>query len=498
MALSYRTFTFIFVLLSIVSIGKAQTQVKKTSSATAKTGPLKTQDYDFYVLMLNQAGLVPDNLLSSFYTPYYKIIDIRTGNIVVKAWPAGDTYLSKSRNLLVSTTSKWPLYTSTIVSLDTSGLVLGKTDAKTMVAGKNYAGSFSPDFRSVLFQIENDLWLSQTDISKGKTGIPKQLTRFGFQGEQQIWGWYKDGVVLGQRYWINNKTGDVQDINVPEDYKGLLTTFNPLLISSVPEHHFSIDRRFVIYGLNPMQENWGGNIIDLSDNKLLNPDPKIRIGAFSFSYWLKNHQFMLYDKLSGNGTAYNILNNGQFEATPLPVSTFPGEDPRAVKAVGLSKIMLPQTIKFGRLCFSPDTTKYLLKREDGICNSIQGGGNDCEWYLYEPLIGQVKLIDKALVFVSWLDNDHLIYCKNGTTSEQGTYIHDLKTNSNKRLFSYIIDNAYDMQVDKVIYNQKSNFVLFGANQTLWRCRPDGSELTELLKGITSDITVKPFLTGMID
>ena len=142
--------------------------------------------------------------------------------------------------------------------------------------------------------------------------------------------------------------------------------------------------------------------------------------------------------------------------------------------------------------FSPDSTKYLAKPN---CSDVN---NPCDWHIVDPKSAQITPVDKGNLLISWIDNTHLLYFKSNTgASEQGTYIFDITTNSRKKLFSYTLEGS-GLADGKSYYNAKSNYLLFGTQGIFWRCRPDGSELTELLKEPDMIYSVKPFIKAIID
>ena len=441
-------------------------------------------DYDYYALIpaiSNDGGISQDNTFGSTYTYSIgsRVIDTRNGNIVKSSWPAGDTYWLKSRQKLLFTTGNSPILNNTMLTMSTNGQIgriiepLIEFDTE-LIRG----GYFSQDFRKYIFQRREDIWIADINVNEGKIVNPKQLTHFGFTENPALWGWYKNYIGLGDTFWVNLETGEVQDIAVLKDgFRGL----NPIEVKSKPDRFFSSDRRFALISW------WGVGmvgikvlVIDLKTNKTIDilaglPDQERPGIENTIVYWLNNRQLIFfYRSNSLKNYLYTFDETGSYKRSTLP--NLPNNE------YGFTLSHIPAIEKEGRKMFSPDSTKYLSYRNG--------------WNVVDPKSTQIIPIDRGLI--TWIDDTHLLFYKSNTSvSEQGTYIFDLTTNSRKKLFSYTIEGD-GLAEDISYYNSKSNYLIFGTQGILWRCRPDGSELTELLREPDMTYSVRPFIKAIID
>ncbi len=496
----------VLLLLAFVNFAYSQTKsnakpVKTTTTSNKSTlkGVLLPSDYKYYLLVHRGSSDAVEakpyytlstntNYLSPAegnFSGYGVILDIRTGK-EVSWWPGkGETYYSKKHKMLFN---RIPGSRDHLLGFDSTGVFKYDIEMATVSKGSALDRSsvkLSTDWSKGYLIFNNDIWKVDFDITKGQFSTPTQLTFNGamtgeilfVKGENAIVGQqtFQDDKMINLTTgkfkeidgdWINNNTYITDwfyatDINDPSK-SGWWSLEKQLFLPSSPKsfHSMWLNRtqtKALLCGF-PTYNGQGG----LTDND----QPAFSVKDFEAK---KPSVPIPTPYMSSSAKSFLFMPNG-----------FTG-------VAGASDGLLKE--------FSPDSSRLLLGNAGWV------GGNRSYWTKETGVVVlDVKNLTEKVIPIpftdnqyKWMDNSHIIFnAKSGTkianeeitTATQGTYIYDLNTNSYKRISNYLINEINtgmtNLSIDVWSFAEV-DFVVFRANDILFRCRPDGSELTPIVK-----------------
>jgi len=477
----------LFVLVSTMAEG--QTKKAATKPIAAKEiGPLNVDDYGFYILVQRNGQ---DNIPADFYSlkPNVKekfdyrtniIMDIRTGK-EISWWPfVSQNYHSKEMNMLYSYNSE------TIFGFSTTGKPVFKNLLRmTEEPYRNKRISLSSNWEKGVFTYNQDLWIVDFNKNLGTVGKPKQITFNGVMAGEVTY--LKDDFALTTQDYmggklsngklINYKTGDF--IEIPERWE-LSNTY--------------ITDLFSIQGYEP-------GLGLLAKFKFI-PDSQ----GISFISWLNPEQTkyimaQLYSEKSNprkRRTRYYLVESGKSQVemkTPILSNSdysMAPDNGATVSQKIIDKHRISPNSKNIFWIYSMDE-----KNRGMLIFDLETGIES-----YHPIYTQEPLSylenDRAI----WTDDEHiLLTLKPGdlfnnliiTTSTQGTYIYNVLTKSSKKTTAYLTDQDIRSKTLHAITSRNLTFTIFTANNLLFRCKPDGSELMQLSTIPNLYTLNKPFL-----
>lgn len=485
----------VFFLICFWCLGASkalsQTKTGVIAKKPANAGNLNPDDYKYY--FVTQANVLNGSPTFNYhFTPtdnytYYlnwQIIDVRTGKVVMPFWAGGRTYWLKDRKKLLSWDNSSMLFSSL------AGVNEFMLQTKFPDATKPYSywgwGTLSPDFRQVLSYQNNDFHIADINLTAKKLTNVRQLTRFGFNDSKGIvWAWHGSGVGIGDRYWLNTKTGDVQEIAHPDGQNHIDS--DRMNRRGNEDIYIAPGGRFAF--LSTTSEPGGTNeyplnLIDISTNRRL---ACVIPGSMGKEYgmsvfWLDSTRFLggsrfLHQQNSDKIYLFDYSNPTQ------PLVTLLGESSGQSQETLLN--IMPKENRI-RPSISPDAQQFIMYK-----------GWPPTWYIVHlPDLNQY-VVDKQVSTLSWIDDDHILYTKTPSAmydisvADKGTYLLNLKSGERKKLFSYVAGTGNLCFSDV-------NYFVFEANGQIWRCHLDGSELMSLTKIGNGIPTIASFLTKIIE
>ena len=84
----------------------------------------------------------------------------------------------------------------------------------------------------------------------------------------------------------------------------------------------------------------------------------------------------------------------------------------------------------------------------------------------------------------WISPNQLLYSTSGDLITQGTWLYDVEAKEKKKVTSYTGHRFWSFD--------NTNFVMFSANNKLYRCKKDGTELTVLEESLNNNISISLF------
>lgn len=452
---------------------------------TIKRGPLHVDDYKYYIVAhRSQTDEKPE------YKPYYTlsydrnhldpaasnfsghgvILDIRTGK-EVSWWPGvGKTHWLTKYNMLFNLI---PGNRDHMLAFDSTGIL--KYDVAIATNGQQSAIGYNPiylstDWTKGLFEFNQDLWTMDFDPATGKFSNQKQAT---FNGEMAVDNTFFKGdyVLTGSltrnSHLVNLKTGKYTLVEGGWVYNNSYIT-DMFYVTGDKAGYWSLSRQnfvpadkyFHAFWTNPAQtRSLRGTVVEA-------PDITQSKGYFYYDSG-KSAQRMNTPHITEHGSRY----------------------------LGLHPDL--------SIRFSPDSTKMLLG--DAAFGAVVLDFNKLnETVLPIPTSGGRFGLDYHGEY-AWTDNNHIIFnarpdnkVKNEVITEmtKGAYIYNVMTHEYRRLTPYHITRLspgtiMDRERTGVFTNYDpliavypmpgTGFVIFDANNLLFRCRPDGSELTPIIK-----------------
>lgn len=492
------TTLILIVLCNVTAICQTKKPVAPINSKS-KIGPLRTKDYPYYILVKRGAA-GPE--YKSFYTlPSYNsgkqgdftggpiVLDVRTGKEVSWWTLGGENYYFSSYNMLVNHVDA---NFKRIIKFDTTGLYKGEffieSSEETPVLGRQKL-TLSTDWKKAIAQFNNDLWMWDFDLERGIFSNPSQVTSNGVMGTGDIYLKGNNAVVNAgpftnsKSHIVNLSTGKYTNIG-----NGVWDIYNNEYIDDV----FFVDHREALSS-REIRGYWS-----ISSQKFAQSDENSR-------------HYMWMDRKNTVALAITTLNNGFAKLTRMDISNNmnnTADTPFFSKHYKLStanKGHIPTLPGLNYFPVSPSTKKIYYNYEEFPTRTSGNTERARKLGVVDFDKGVEKIYDISLAIskvsilgykFAWTDDDHLLFNAalgskiNGleiTEANQGTYILDLQTGESKRLTPYLIEPFKELgkfkpnQDLKVFPLKNTEFIIFVANNYLFRCKKDGSELVQMIK-----------------
>lgn len=475
---------FLYTLTCLSQVKKvvAKQPVKSKVSEVALPGPLREDDYKYYFLAnrnsSNENEFNRENYSLKRSNEYFGkindfsnewvIIDVRTGKEVA-FWPQNvqNFYSKKNRQIYAYDNKKGNSF-SLMYGFDSTGKFLYKelmsTHDSTPFGVRNF--SLSTDFKKGVFSFNNDLWVGNFDITKGKLSAPVQSTFNGLMDNSYFYMKGDNVLAVGSGFGsetrlVNVKTGKIKDLSLVADINDYITDYL---------YNGSFDG--AQYGK--------GGLISMNTHAVI---PNKEEGYFKF--WLDDRQTKyLWSGLKPDVNKilqvnsyylYNLNKTGDTQT--LDTSPVRLHWPNAVS----------NTLDYYRLSFSKKKKFFL----NSYGNHVYLYDLDNNFKETELNLGVNFYYDKA----TWVDDKSFIFnAKPGdavtgeriTAGTQGTYIFNVETGLARRITPYLTNDTGDsFHLDKFLHTivslPEAGYVVFVANNILFRVKIDGTELTPLIK-----------------
>ena len=441
-----------------------QTKVPVQIDSLREKGSLDPQDYKYYFLA--RRGITgtangtytlkdrpsPSNLLT---TPLV-LIDARNMKELTW-WPEIEALIKKDGIYGYSLGRQAPLLTK----YSTNGkFIFSKYLTWRTPTGEDAQAMKSSDDKQVFAIYNNDAWVGDFDLSTGSISNMHQVTQSGVMSAK-YYGYLRNNILLLDGHIINTKDGTFLNANIP--YSNILSDTCHFYHMPIKDSGNSILSTF---------EGWkqwygiGGKI----DGNFINA-----------AHWLNREQTkILFRKTKPNGETSQFIREYNYKTYPSPSK---------VTDVTWKESVATQTGELWSgnvdLAMSPNSKYLFIPGVVGVSN-VYNLETLAEYTL--PLtFGQYPTIETA-----WADDTHVVITMRPdriggpdrlneqtiiTAETQGTYILDLETKQMKRLTPYLIQD-YGQNFVRLL-NAKT--ILFVANNYVFKCNSDGSELIQVTK-----------------
>ncbi|WP_420151807.1 hypothetical protein [Spirosoma sp.] len=511
-------FILTFCLITGVVSGQntRTTQAKKVQATPSKpvSYSLNPQDYKYYVLVertassqfsdsyFNSVGRTPVPLSAKRNLPSEILILNVNDMREVAWWPQMKTY-RKDDKLYIREGGNNTGQGEWIASTTETGKIIYQNYLTSQLTGplKSTGSLLSEDWKHTYFVNNGDVWVGDFNLVANKITNERQITSSGII--QKIKPSYmRDNALLIGQYNIDINTKHVVETGYfevpPIDSSPFYVTFDRGLSSfkifnmntqemvhELPQpniHTFWLDKeqtRYLRYKKYP----------NLTREQRKTETPEQRKTRQETE---KRYRFEIYDVSKKTETVvdwqnidFEIFGNGSLSMNKLTLT----RSPSGLRFWGsFTNDLAAVNLKSNGSFFIHDIKT--LKEEPLINDSAPGWEN-----------------------IFWTDDNHLIFtAKEGsivngnqvTAMTQGTYIIDINTKEIKKLTPYLLSSSQktvesaDPYKNFIIRLPEANLIVFEANQYLFSCHSDGSDVKQLTKypGIYS--LRQPFLDKTIN
>jgi len=460
-----KAFSFSFLLITIFSTSI----IAQSSSILLPQNNLNLDLDEQLVKYTNSNGNNLSSLLSNVFFLNGIAYDITTLEKIPTDLSPGDAFFMEDQNILaihIKDNGKG----DRVVYFNADG-------TKKSEVNLGYGMALSPDYQYVLFIEENDIWIKDI-VNFNNLGKKRRLTELGVFRQIKYAFWYANNYypIIGDRcYRLNVKTGDLQEAN--EVYYSTYFIYNDANIS--PNRKYFVGKnQSGLYILNG----------ETGENLSLNFNSDERIFAHvnhSAIVWLSNEDFLIpltekpdfffrfsyYKKLEG------------FEEVgtePIKLDLIESEYFTQVRGRDNSYI---RKQKNRSICISPDRKFMLYPATDSknfhnytLFNLYNLSTKEVKTLLkhnvketgiWNSLLGQT--LNSQATF-HWVSGSKIIYYTSGDLLNQGTWIHDVVTGNRQKISSFTAQQFWVFE--------EAGYVLFKANEKLYRVNVDGSEVIE--------------------
>lgn len=473
----------LFYLIAHNSVGQLKKPVQKTKEKRVQ-GLLRAQDYEYYILV--SRGLDSEK---PEFKPFYTLSNVSSGNVgdfagknivmdirtgkEIAWWPKdGKNFYFKSYNLLCNYKDG---NVSKVITFDTTGRFIRDlpivSDKATPVLGATKL-TLSTDWKRAASIYNSDLWLWDFDLASGKFSNPTQATQSGSMGSGPIYLKGTNAIVSKGNQTsststiVDLKTGKYTDIGNHrwEEYNDYITD------------------QFYTYATDKK-----GYWSILGQDFFPNSD---RLKHFMWLDALQAKALVIsYDKVP------SVREDGFVKLMVLDVKS------QTVKPLSTPYFSKQYATAFDR--YKPGTAVYHTLSPNGtkiifVPTNDPTGAVIIDLELGTETFTKIPLIKEKSTFlqanqIAWTDANHILFNapvgvsffeKVIDEASRGAYILDVQTGKAKKLLPFFINETNSTYVNqglKVSPLKGSSHVTFLANNYLYKCKPDGTELSQVLK-----------------
>jgi hypothetical protein len=475
-----KIYSLLIFLFLIFCFYNSQSQVKKVpvrQPHAAKIGPLLIEDYYNYILVERNRrtdnAIIPEFTLKYpegllFNSNRYIIMDIRTGKEVAY-WPFIDQNFYSIQNKML-----YSYDLETLFGFTMTGLPIFKKQLRMQSPPFNGARvSLSSNWKKGVLQTNGDLWIADFNNLDGNLGEFKQATA--------------NGVMYGDNTYLKDDVA-ITTMGVVGKHKGKLINLTSGKFVEIPgswerANGYITDQFYNI--------GFGDTGVGYLSPLRFTPLPDF----YLFVAWMNEKQTKCIVNVQGQ---HYVWENKK--RTPFPTPILLSVQKHMNSDQGYSSSAEDWIIKPHRM--SPEKKNvfyhYSLHDNEGLLifdlekltesrHDFGSGEINSDWLNYST---------------GWTDDTHLLLSLrpgqkiNGaviTTNTQGTYIYDINTKESKRLTAYYVNQINEMMPLEMVTSSKSGYTIFNANNFLFRCKNDGSDLAQLTKTPGLYHLLKPFL-----
>lgn len=446
-------------------------------ATTKQPGPLKAGDYRYYVLVQRGQSQVSDAIKTQYslgssrsyltdarfnFDGQWIVMDIRTGKEVAW-WPASEcNYYSATDKQLYSFARERKI----LIGFDETG-VPGYSEIMSTQYGSPFGAVhifLSNDLRKGAFTFNKDIWALDFDPKRGKFGEPVQVTFNGVMPREHLY--LKDNIIIAESAGFGDPASVIIDLKTGR--------FTPVKDYSSYQNPYIQSTLF--YG----GQYAPSGFIDIRTRQ---PIKKYDNGIILLGWVDKKCTRAILKRYSTDAEK-----NTHGPWRHLIVSTESGRETALDIPGGFLEDGNDQTIYDHR--FSPGRHQLVHLNQGQLY--IYALDLDCKPVAY-PVTLQPGMLGEERKRICWTDESHLLLNLNPgdilkgdeiTTASQGTWIFDLKTRNAVRVTAYYTDlrnKAYTNAHPNAVTPPQAGYTAFTANGYLFRCKPDGSEVTQLTK-----------------
>ncbi len=364
-------------------------------------------------------------------------------------------------------------------------------------------GHISPNWKYELFLLKGDIWINNIDWETGKKHGKKQLTQLGVLGrEVEFEGWYKNKVIFAQSgfgshqtYLLNVETGDIEKAIIGQPY-------NYHYITSPDGRYLSADTNEFFTNEDEPSDNLGTKIYDFKTNSLLAPKdqaiPTFWIDDTTYITTFRKKEKVTRKKVSkrtGKVKYYdeevdhyvtrriNINDLSNYKETTLFDWSKQGNN--GYSDIEIYRNDLGRYYSLLGITYNGEYQGHFFY-EQKAPNSPKGDGyHPKSTYLFDENTGKSHLISEYDRHFSVphfrrgrytsVSKGSVAYSLHGELLTQGTFLLDLTTGEKKKITPYVATKFWNFK--------EAGYVLFLANNDLYRCDANGDNLTVLKEAV---------------
>jgi hypothetical protein len=291
---------------------------------------------------------------------------------------------------------------------------------------------------------DQDIWAADVDWKTGSYKNERQLTQLGtFNARNGIpfTHWYGDWMILfltPKCYLLNTKTGELQAMIEGAD------CYNDLRGMASP------DARYLF--LNHQ-------ILDMKNRSM---KPMTYDGRNPFWYfWKSNHELLFLSPLS--------------KAVVIDMETGVRKELFNVKEIGEPRYHFQQQAKTSHRFSTRGTYFVFVEKEYArpLPRYSLVIGDTKTGIRIEPEIQLYTSTGQIMFNMVWTTDGSFIYSTEGDALTQGTWFYDMHHKTHKRITPYI--------ANQIILLDQAKTVVFTANNHVFTCNEDGSNLVQMSK-----------------
>lgn len=425
----------------------AQSILKEVSKRHVSKKAIIPDDYGYYFLESNKLKDIRD---------YSTEINYMVGCDEVRVLD-GDRFLVKSGN----------------------GISYFKNNTKVSSFVQSNISLISREWDRIIYFEDNDFWLADIKWEDGSSYNKTRLTETGIFGSTrwEIYSWYKESVFLTiqNEAYILNLT-DKKLNKLPEVVSKTWETPSGRFFGNGLEYFdFITGKKYTL--VSPKHTQFAE--IFYSNGKPVIID-ELTVGFHYVGVETRNA-----DKMQDHLVVWDL----RHPKTPDLVSLTPeilGDVPKITKSSLYTGAEDQITWREGVFTYSMTEATYgrpsnaLSPNLEKICfttfneprcifiQNLTSGNNQLVEENVSKTVGNHYSFSPGNLTFSWTSNDHFIYSKNEGVLEQGTFIFDLTNDEKKKLTPFLIQ--------EIVVLQQVGRVVFRANNKLFTCKSDGSDL----------------------
>ena len=373
--------------------------------------------------------------------------------------------------------------------------MLSYYSSKNVLVGKvTDIGHLSPNWKYVITVKDGDLWYHDINIKSGKKSLGRKLTELGvFNNQFKYMFWYEDKIgldpmVSGGSYILNVMTGEITEtpteMYIPRKRDILSPSGRYLIIpsssgSAKGDMFYDIESNEIchelIYALSETKEGYRREhfLFWSSDDVYVSSIREGGIGSEMIKLKFTNvensqtHEVVLYNP--EESIHYKKTGQQPNASVGFPTNLFPrGYRDKFSKLNGL---FMPENFNQKYILYTQhfrELDKKIFSWQDRnqlsvVMLNLFNGNKTILHQKESEMVG----FDRIL-YRTWITPTKLVYTTQGDIIKQGTWLLDVETNKKEKITPFAATSFWNFKNTK--------YFMFIANNKLYRCNKDGSDL----------------------